>query len=61
MSKQVYRGVEFESKDQPKNDHHHPDGLRYRGEEYDGDKAESAAEPVEAGHRKVYRGNEEEK
>lgn len=56
MSKLVYRGVEFDTNEQPQNDHHHVDGLRYRGVEFDGDAAEQAAQPVEAGHRKVYRG-----
>lgn len=60
MSKQVYRGAEFDAEDKPKNDHHHADGLRYRGAEYDGEEAERDAQPVEAGHKKIYRGAEED-
>lgn len=56
MSKLVYRGVTFDTSDKPKNDHHHADGLRYRGVEFDGDAAERAAQPVDNGHRHVYRG-----
>ncbi|MEL6978731.1 MAG: DUF4278 domain-containing protein [Pseudomonadota bacterium] len=56
MTKLTYRGVTYDSKDQPKPDHNHPKGLKYRGVSYDGDQAERAAQAVPAGHRKVYRG-----
>ena len=56
MSKQTYRGVEFDSENLPKTDHHHEQGLRYRGAELDGDKAEAEAVSKPAGHEKVYRG-----
>ncbi len=56
MSKLVYRGVAYDSQDKPQNDHHHADGLRYRGAELDGEAAERDAQPIEAGHRKIYRG-----
>lgn len=60
MTKQTYRGVTRDSEEKPKNDHHHEKGLKYRGAEYDGDAAEEAAQPVDAGHKKVYRGVTEE-
>lgn len=60
MSKQTYRGVTRDSQEKPQNDHHHADGLKYRGAELDGNKAEQAAQPVPAGHKKVYRGVEGE-
>ncbi|MCI4664869.1 MAG: hypothetical protein MRY74_09125 [Neomegalonema sp.] len=59
MSKQVYRGVEFDSEEKPKNDHHHEDGLRYRGAELNGEEAEKEAQAISAGHNKVYRGVEQ--
>lgn len=57
MSKQVYRGVEFDSAEMPKNDHHHDAGLRYRGAELDGAEAERDAQAVNKGYEKVYRGS----
>lgn len=60
MTKQVYRGVEWDSEDKPKNDHHHEKGLKYRGADLDGDQAEKDAQAVPAGHKHIYRGVEED-
>lgn len=60
MSKQVYRGVEHESSEKPENDHHHAKGLKYRGADLDGEKAEDEAQAHPEGHKHVYRGVEEE-
>ena len=60
MTKQTYRGVTRDSSEKPQNDHHHEKGLKYRGEDLDGDKAEHDAQSVPAGHKKVYRGVESE-
>ena len=59
MSKQVYRGVESDSDDKPKTDHHHEKGLKYRGSDLDGDQAEHDAKAAPSDHKKVYRGVEE--
>ena len=56
MTKLTYRGVSYDTADKPKNDHHHAKGLQYRGVRYDGDDAEKRAQPVPAGHQKIYRG-----
>lgn len=56
MTKKTYRGVEYDSEDLPKTDHHHEKGLKYRGADLDGDKAEADAEAKPSGHDKVYRG-----
>lgn len=56
MTKLTYRGVSYDSAQQPTTDHHHEKGLKYRGVSYDGDQAERAAQAVPAGHKKVYRG-----
>ena len=60
MTKQVYRGVERDSSEKPENDHHHEKGLKYRGADLDGEQAEKDAQSVPAGHKKVYRGVEQE-
>lgn len=56
MAQQTYRGVTRDSSEKPQNVHQHEKGLTYRGVGYDGDQAENAAQPVPAGHKKVYRG-----
>lgn len=56
MTKMTYRGVSYDSSEKPKNEHRHAAGLKYRGVSYDGAQAEKAAQPVPAGHEKVYRG-----
>lgn len=60
MTKQVYRGVESDSADKPENDHHHGEGLVYRGSPMDGEQAEKDAEAAPSEHKHVYRGVEED-
>lgn len=56
MTKLVYRGVSYEKETLPSTDHHHEQGLRYRGYEFDGVKAEADAKAKPAGRRRIYRG-----
>lgn len=56
MPKLVYRGVAHSTEDKARLDHHHGDGLRYRGESYDGYIAEKSAAPRPGLKTLVYRG-----